>query len=496
MLQLRRLLDPQSRKFLPHCTTISQDIKRMHEVTQEGIATKLAVSNGYDYMGIIIFHLGKAQDESITLECFLLECLNFGGESHTGVALAHTVHNVLSKFKIQDRVWGIVCDNASNNTTMVDHMAEYGLKRLTGSDSHVYCMLHVINLTAQPDPADIANNDNDHAPSWTLAGDEEDPFMNIEVPKIKPGTPEAAESMQAGKVLYKVAKFVHKIWYSATAKLIFKEACAEKEQDPRLAIPCPLRLLKEDQKYLKALITLFHPLKIITEVLSCSGVPMLADVIVHFDTLDYEYTNICMDTKLPLYVRQGAECARSVLNKYYELTDNSILYRLAVLLHPSMHIHYLKLADWEDKWIETAVELAEATFDKFYKPSTPNTQAQAPGTSQFGYSSYMSRAPLLDHAENGEPMLRNPLSWWYSQRIAGNEWNTLTQMALDMLSTPATSVDVERAFSFASLIVSKRHHNLSAFTIQATASLGSYSKAGLMKGGCLVLPPRKGKPKA
>ncbi|KAG8728818.1 hypothetical protein FRC10_004546, partial [Ceratobasidium sp. 414] len=290
------------------------------------------------------------------------------------------------------------------------------------------------------------------------------------------------------------------------------------QQDPQLAILRPLCLLKEDQRYLKALIMLFRPLKIITKVLSRSGVPMLANIIVHFDTLDYEYTNICMDTKLPLYVQQGAERARSVLNKYYKLTDNSILYHLAVFLHPSMHVHYLKLANWEDEWIETAVKLAEATFDKFYKPSTPNAQAQALGTLQFGYSSYMSHmysavagtgptspcpihkfingAPLLDHVENGKPMLQNPLSWWYSQCITRNEWNRLTQMALDVLSTPATSVDVERAFSFASSIVSKRCHNLSAFTIQATASLGSYSKAGLMKPGCLALPPHKGKPKA
>lgn len=100
-----------------------------------------------------------------------------------------------------------------------------------------------------------------------------------------------------------------------------------------------------------------------------------------------------------------------------------------------------------------------------------------------------------------------PLGWWYGQRCAANEYNGLTQMALDVLSTPgrscvlcflihsfncrtASSVDVERAFSFVGSIVSKRRHSLAPSTVQATASLGSYSKAGLVKPGLLVLPAR------
>jgi hypothetical protein len=56
-------------------------------------------------------------------------------------------------------------------------------------------------------------------------------------------------------------------------------------------------------------------------------------------------------------------------------------------------------------------------------------------------------------------------------------------------------VDVERVFSFVGSTVSKRRHNLAPCTIQATATLGSYSKAGLVKPGCLTLP-RKAKAKA
>lgn len=123
---------------------------------------------------------------------------------------------------------------------------------------------------------------------------------------------------------------------------------------------------------------------------------------------------------------------------------------------------------------------------------------------------------IVDRTKDGRVKPINPLAWWHAQRVAGNEWDGVTQMALDVLSTPgmfsfcstavfdqqdgiytrsASSVDVERAFSFAGTIVAKRRHNLAPASIQATASLGSYSKAGLVKPGSLVLP-RKGKGKA
>jgi hypothetical protein len=57
---------------------------------------------------------------------------------------------------------------------------------------------------------------------------------------------------------------------------------------------------------------------------------MLADMIVHYDSLNFEYTCICADEDQPIYIRQAANRARLVLNKYYQKTDDSELYRLAL----------------------------------------------------------------------------------------------------------------------------------------------------------------------
>lgn len=57
---------------------------------------------------------------------------------------------------------------------------------------------------------------------------------------------------------------------------------------------------------------------------------MLAGVIVHYDALNCEYTDMCNDKSLPLYLRHAANRARVVLNKYYQKTDESDLYRVAM----------------------------------------------------------------------------------------------------------------------------------------------------------------------
>ncbi|KAG8767830.1 hypothetical protein FRC12_006013 [Ceratobasidium sp. 428] len=150
-----------------------------------------------------------------------------------------------------------------------------------------------------------------------------------------------------------------------------------------------------------------------------------------------------------------------------------------------MRAHYLENARWEANWIQEATDICVKTYNKFYKPTnTSSNTLQAGGsTLQFGYLSYMSR--MYANLSGGSA---KPNECPVLQFINGNEWKGLTQIALDVLSMPATSVDVKRAFLFAGMIVGKRRHSLSLYMIQATATLGLYSKVGLAKCGCLALP--------
>ncbi|KAF8596703.1 hypothetical protein BDV93DRAFT_563028 [Ceratobasidium sp. AG-I] len=140
---LQKLFHPNVRRHLPHRDTVSKDIRALYTVTQDSIVTELEKhvgvfhialdlfqsSKGYNFLGLVIFKFmpGTAEKAAGT-DCFVLECL---------------------RFKIQDRVWGVVCDNASNNGKMMTQLQKFGLAQLQGPASQVHCVLHVYNLAAK-----------------------------------------------------------------------------------------------------------------------------------------------------------------------------------------------------------------------------------------------------------------------------------------------------------------------------------------------------------
>ncbi|KNE89383.1 hypothetical protein PSTG_17160 [Puccinia striiformis f. sp. tritici PST-78] len=79
----------------------------------------------------------------------------------------------------------------------------------------------------------------------------------------------------------------------------------------------------------------------------------------------------------------------------------------------------------------------------------------------------------------------NPLKWWMRQRRAGNTHGGLLQMALDVLSCPATTVDVERPLSFGRDYVSLQRHRLSATSVTRGMAVAFYAKNGKIKTGVL-----------
>ncbi|KAG9094187.1 hypothetical protein FRC06_011077 [Ceratobasidium sp. 370] len=380
---------------------------------------------------------------------------------------------------------------------------------------------------------DVDLNDLDgDAESWALdpdddeqgADDFDEEVEDYDLPAIVPGSDDADEAKAAAKVGRKLAWWAKRLRFSTAFKGVFVGNCVKLEvkkphnirRDIRtrwnltgkmssdgertfLAIMKTQRnstFREEDLVHIKHLNMLFQAFTIVTEIASHTEIPMLADVIVHYNSLNYTYGKICSDTSLPLYVRHAANHGRKVLNKYYTKTNTSHLYQLSILLHPGLQAHYLCLVKWEEEFYKLANALLSA-------PAQPTL------VSQFGYSPYRAHLfgadtmqdkptpcpvcefvngaiiwPMFD--ANHNPIFCIPLQWWYSQRVAGNDMDRLTQMALDVLTTPATSVDVEQFFSFVGSTVSKRWHKLSVFTIQATTMLGCYAKSNMVPPGCLI----------
>ncbi|KNF04359.1 hypothetical protein PSTG_02274 [Puccinia striiformis f. sp. tritici PST-78] len=70
-------------------------------------------------------------------------------QSHTGLYLAKTVQLIVEKFRLKDKICGIVTDNASNNQTMIDQIKTYRWPRFKGETQWVRCFAHILNLIAQ-----------------------------------------------------------------------------------------------------------------------------------------------------------------------------------------------------------------------------------------------------------------------------------------------------------------------------------------------------------
>ncbi|KAF8596056.1 hypothetical protein BDV93DRAFT_455583 [Ceratobasidium sp. AG-I] len=128
-----------------------------------------------------------------------------------------------------------------------------------------------------------------------------------------------------------------------------------------------------------------QPLQVVTEILSRAGVLMLADIIVHYNVFNTKYTKMCNNKKLPVYQRHAANRGRMLFNKYYQKTDESEMYCLAIFMHPSMCMMYLTASGWQPSWITTAIEIAERCWRNHYQP-TVSSEALTPATSQFAYS--------------------------------------------------------------------------------------------------------------
>ncbi|KAG6904948.1 hypothetical protein DXG01_006070 [Tephrocybe rancida] len=182
--------------------------------------------------------------------------------------------------------------------------------------------------------------------------------------------------------------------------------------------------------------------------------------------------------------------------------------------------NYFKNAGWELDWIQTARTLVQDKFDRSYA-SFKQAGSDQESRGQDGQNSdddkvqivsrpsktklfiYSQKKPahnnifndlftalpkttahtsvdnelalyLLTPAEN----IIDSVKWWYMHH---NNYPCLHHMALDYLTIPATSVDVEHLFSGSHLLLTHMQNRLSTSTTCALLCLGSWSLMGLVE---------------
>jgi hypothetical protein len=80
-------------------------------------------------------------------------------------------------------------------------------------------------------------------------------------------------------------------------------------------------------------------------------------------------------------IRAALAIGKRTLNRYYNKTDHSEVYRIAMstfysnmvnyinkllVLHPRHKLHYFKTAGWQPEWIEAAHVILQEEFDRTY----------------------------------------------------------------------------------------------------------------------------------
>ena len=100
------------------------------------------------------------------------------------------------------------------------------------------------------------------------------------------------------------------------------------------------------------------------------------------DHIDEHLATVAIDNEYPLAIKAALAIGKKTLNRYYDKTDHSEVFRIAMgmhfltlpsffsylllVLHPRHKLQYFKNAGWQDEWIERAEEIVRMVFDLSY----------------------------------------------------------------------------------------------------------------------------------
>ncbi|KAL3954476.1 hypothetical protein ACCO45_010039 [Purpureocillium lilacinum] len=192
---------------------------------------------------------------------------------------------------------------------------------------------------------------------------------------------------------------------------------------------------------------------------------------------------------LPPYYSAGVLAAWSKINTYYELTDESPIYRMAIALHPAYQFEYFREKWWKrEDWIKSAQTELTAYYDRFaaatvvaeHVGGTETSPVSSPTIDDefdaWGHTTdrprhgkrrkveseweiWMKQVPSKDDIS-----VKNPLAWWVDRRQV---WPILSKLALNIFSTPAMSAEPERVFSDGGELITDRRNGLGDDTVEA-----------------------------
>lgn len=201
----------------------------------------------------------------------------------------------------------------------------------------------------------------------------------------------------------------------------------------------------------------------------------------------------------PPVIRIAAQAALQVVGKYYALTDDNEVYRIAIVMCAEKKLEWFKTnLDWHESDRMEAKRIVQQRWDESYatlpsllpSSTTRHVPLKRSSSKWAIYSDNEDEDVTSVHPDSMDAYLNTPcisrteilaaggiLHYWENARATRPR---LAQMALDFLSAPASSVDAERAFSGGRLQVNHLQHGVSSQTFKAQMAVGSWYKTPLM----------------
>jgi hypothetical protein len=201
----------------------------------------------------------------------------------------------------------------------------------------------------------------------------------------------------------------------------------------------------------------------------------------------------------------GLKCGNAKVMKYFNLIKSSDLYYAAVILHPAYKFEYS-----EQKWAGYDrgdwIREVKASFSSLYKQyarrheesqlqvdSDQDDDTPAVATTTNEYAAFNTLKPRKRRriepphseyeryfkywSEDDQAVITNVIKWWQEHRT---EYPILSTMALDILSIPGMSAEVERVFSAGGRLITDERNALGPDAVKACQLQKHWMKQGIV----------------
>ncbi|ORY74332.1 hypothetical protein BCR35DRAFT_314845 [Leucosporidium creatinivorum] len=516
--QLQPLLHPEVIKYCLNPHAVSKAVHDLYMFAQAEVKRELAEAelaiylgqdiwlspNGLDLLGLVAYYTkfdfltGKYERCSLLTSRFpffntrsqsqpsLLfedQVVQAWTDTHTGGTIARALELVAKKFEIKDKIRGIVSNNASNNQKAMGILggANYNWPLMDGEPDWICCFAHTVNLIIQAILSPFNQKDKEKKKDKT-AFEREDGLKD-----------EALETELLEAHLNPPLKW-------------------QKDPEKRYGLLEKLLLVPSNFLVVNDLLTVLAPFEPIIKQMSKAGACSLADVIPLIDEI-LEHLAKCVAQTLevkgkrvsfPPALRNACSLGIIVANKYYyNLTTLNRLLVCATFCHHNRRKAYLKLSDWSEEHTNAAV-LTLRELLKTYPSMDSNNDLQVVEAGAADDSSIAGKMRTLAAAQAADlrPIVDkievfiiciplrceeglDPIEYHLQGLRLLDRKSSFRCMAINLLSAPASSVDVKHSFNQGRNLVSLRCFSLSSTSVTRGMAVACYSCAGLIKPGML-----------